>query len=371
MNRSKWKINKYIIAFLLFIAILLIIDVYSEGIVADFFSKAILEDVEDIVHDDGFHEIRGTFRWDKLRNILVFIAVGGFLVLEAIVYVFCKISKNHERQKLISDIKERVINLKKGNVIENVHDLKLIDIEVKEILNEMGLKEKEKDIEIQKKNDLVTYLAHDLKTPLTTIIGYLNILQETELPDEVEKDYLNKVLKKSYQLEDLTDQFFDISRFNLQEIPLKKNLINGEFFIFQMIDELYPLTLDKKLKFETDVAKGFEVYGDGKLLARVINNLIKNAVNYSKENSIINITAKEENDVSKIIIENDGDVISQQELELIFKKFYRRDKSRNQSSGSGLGLAIAKEIINRHDGSISANSENGHTIFEVCIPKSL
>lgn len=345
LKRKKWKRNYYVLAFIVFILILLFIDLYLEGSVAEYFVRTILDDRQEVLNFNGYHAIRGTFRWDKLRNILTFIAVGGFLIVEISIYVASKISKNHENERVIAQVGERIRQFHDDENPPEVLELKPIDVEIKSILNEKARMEQEKEIEIQKKNDLVTYLAHDLKTPLTSIIGYLNILEESEVPEEIQKEYLERVLDKAYHLEELTDQFFDITRFNLQEIPLNKTEIDGEFFLQQITDELYPLLMPKKLQIELDIIPGFKIYGDGSLLARVLNNLMKNAISYSNENSVIKITGKDDPNAAVITVENDGDIISKEELKLIFEKFYRRDKARGQSSGSGLGLAIAKEIV--------------------------
>lgn len=370
LKRKKWKKNYYILAFIAFIFILLFIDLYLEGSVAEYFVRTILDDRQEVLILNGYHAIRGTFRWDKLRDILTFIAVGGFLIVEISIYFASKASKNRENERVIAQVGERIRQFHDDKTPPEVLELKPIDVEIKSILNEKARMEQEKEIEIQKKNDLVTYLAHDLKTPLTSIIGYLNILEESEVPEEIQKEYLERVLDKAYHLEELADQFFDITRFNLQEIPLNKTEIDGEFFLQQITDELYPLLMPKKLQMKLDIVPGFKIYGDGNLLARVLNNLMKNAISYSNENSVIKITGKDDSNTAAIIVENDGDIISKEELKLIFEKFYRRDKSRGQSSGSGLGLAIAKEIVERHGGTLKAQSINGHTTFEIHLPRT-
>lgn len=362
--------NYYIIAFIIFILTLLFIDIYLEGSVAELFIRRYLEDTEEVMLFDMYPSIRGTLRWDRLKHTLIFLVVGGFLALQFIVYIFSKHTSNNERQRVIEEIENRVRQLSSGRTPTDVKDLKLIDMEIQTILNEIENVKKEKEIEIQKKNDVVTYLAHDLKTPLTGIIGYLNILEDSKVPQEVQTDYLKKILDKAYHLEELTNQFFDITRFNLQEIPLNKTEIDGGFFLEQITEELYPLLSPKKLKIESDIKQNFKIYADGNLLARVLDNLLKNAISYSNESSDIKILAKEEQNKSVIKIKNFGSIISEKELEMIFEKFYRRDPSRGQSSGSGLGLAIAKEIIERHNGSLKAESVDGETTFIIILPKS-
>ncbi|ACA55453.1 VanS [Clostridium botulinum A3 str. Loch Maree] len=351
---------------------LFFIDLYLEGSVAEYFVRQLLEDREEVILSySGHHAIRGTFRWDRLRRILTFMAISGFLIVEVSIYFASKIYRNREKEKVLIQVEERLRQFKDDKSPAEVQELRPIDVEIKSILNEKIRIEQEKEMEIQKKNDLVTYLAHDLKTPLTAIIGYLSILEESQVPEKIQKDYLKKILDKAYHLEELTNQFFDITRFNLQEIPLNKTEFDGEFFLQQITDEFYPLCIPKKLQIDLNISPNFKIYGDGGLLARVLNNILKNAISYSNKNSVIKITGKEEGEIISITAENHGDVISNQELELIFQKFYRRDKARSQSSGSGLGLAIAKEIVERHGGTLKAESINGHTTFSIHLLKSL
>lgn len=367
---KKIKHNYYIVAFITFILILLFVDIYLEGSVAEFFVRTLLEDTEEVTFMGTSPWIRGIFRWDKFKDILVFVAIGGFLIFEFAIYMFSKKARSHERLRVIEEIENRVRELNSGRTPSDIKEFKFIDMEIQSILNEIENVKREKEIEIQKKNDVVTYLAHDLKTPLTGIIGYLNILEDSRVPQEVQTDYLKKVLDKAYHLEELTNQFFDITRFNLQEIPLNKTEINGEFFLEQITEELYPLFSPKNLKLESDIKQNFKIYADGNLLARVLNNLLKNAISYSDKDSVIKVLGKEEENESVIKITNAGSIISEKELEMIFEKFYRRDSSRGQSSGSGLGLAIGKEIIERHNGRLKAESVDGETTFTIILPKS-
>lgn len=346
--------------------LLAFIDLKLEGTVAEYFERAILFDREKLSSDSAF--TRGTFYWPRLKDILTDIAVMGFIILEATVFFSTKYARDKERKETINKLEKRIDLLTKGYSPERDEDFKLIDAKISEILRENEVVKQESLIEMGKKNDLVTFLAHDLKTPLTSIIGYLTILDESDVPDEVRKDYIKKLLDKSYRLEDLTNEFFDITRFNLHEIPLNKNVLDGEFFISQMAEELYPLLKSKNLSFDINIPENMKIYVDGSLFARALNNLLKNAIAYSNKDSTIKITGKINVASTILSIENDGDIISEQELKLIFEKFYRRDKSRNESSGAGLGLAIAREIIHKHKGSLDAESLGGHTTFKITLP---
>lgn len=222
----------------------------------------------------------------------------------------------------------------------------------------------------QRKNDLVVYLAHDIKTPLTSVIGYLSLLNEApDMPSEQKAKYIGITLEKAYRLEQLINEFFEITRFNLQTIILNKEKINLLFMLQQMADEFYPvLTLQGK-QVDVDVPYGMLLHGDADKLARVFNNILKNAVAYSHDNSVITISAEQADKNIMITFKNIGNTIPQEKLDTIFEKFYRLDSSRSSNTGgAGLGLAIAKEIIAAHDGTISAQSMTGNTIFTVRLP---
>ena len=221
----------------------------------------------------------------------------------------------------------------------------------------------------QRKNDVVTYLAHDIKTPLTSVIGYLSLLDETpDMPLEQKSKYINTTLEKAYQLERLVDEFFDITRYNLQTISLSKENIDLYYMLAQMTDEFYPLLAAKGQQIILNASEDLTIYGDSDKLARVFNNILKNAIAYSKDNSIIEITASASDDIVSIVFENAGS-ISEDKLTSIFEKFYRIDYARSsKTGGAGLGLAIAREIILAHGGNIYADSDGSYTIFTVELP---
>jgi len=222
----------------------------------------------------------------------------------------------------------------------------------------------------QRKNDLVVYLAHDLKTPLTSVIGYLSLLDEAPdmLPEQKAK-YVGITLEKAYRLEQLINEFFEITRFNLQTIVLNKEKINLLFMLQQMADEFYPILTPQRKQVSINVPDGLTLWGDADKLARVFNNILKNAIAYSYENSVIEISAKLQDNNIVITFTNQGNPIPQAKLETIFEKFYRLDSARSTNTGgAGLGLAIAKEIVNAHDGTISVDSNSENTTFTVKLP---
>lgn len=221
-----------------------------------------------------------------------------------------------------------------------------------------------------KKNDLVMYLAHDLKTPLTSVIGYLSLLDECpELPTAQKAKYTGIALEKAYRLEQLINEFFEITRFNLNEITLQNNRIDLGLMLSQITEEFYPMFKAKKLTCELDIKEKIVMFADADKLARVFDNLLKNAVNYSYENTPVRIGARIRNGYVLVRFRNLCDEIPKETLDRLFEKFFRLDSSRASSTGgSGLGLAISKQIVELHGGAIKAKSTEDHTDFTVILP---
>lgn len=224
----------------------------------------------------------------------------------------------------------------------------------------------------QRKNDLIVYLAHDLKTPLTSVIGYLTLLRdEPQISEEMRSRYTGIALDKAERLEDLINEFFDITRFNLTNIQLEPERVNISRMLEQIGFEFHPILAEKDLKLETEIKPNVEMLCDPDKLARVFDNLLRNAVNYSYAGTTIYLSMDYEpiKDEVKICVENHGKTISPDKLDRIFEQFFRLDSSRRSSTGgSGLGLAIAKEIVELHHGTITAESENESIRFTVVLP---
>lgn len=242
---------------------------------------------------------------------------------------------------------------------------KLNHFKTEAIKNERLARENE-----QKKDELIVYIAHDIKTPLTSMIGYLSLLSEIkDMPQEQRNRYIDIALDKSYRLEYLINELFDVARFNSEKIVLEKEEINLNLMLEQIADDFYPTLkeMNKKINFTSD--EKTILYADPDKLSRVFNNLIKNAVNYSKENTDIDISILNKENQATVKIKNKGKQIPKEKLDKIFEKFYRLDSSRtSKTGGSGLGLAIAKEIVELHGGRIYAESDMKETTFSVILP---
>lgn len=259
---------------------------------------------------------------------------------------------------------EKEIKLSKELIVlEN----KLNKIRVDLITNRNLAKEEQ-----TKKNDLIMYMAHDLKTPLTSVIGYLTLLtEEKQISKKLQEKYMKIALDKSLRVEELTNQFFEITKYNLHDMPINKQNLDLSFLIEQLVDECYPMLQERNLKCLMEKPEHVYYEGDGDKLARAFGNLLKNAISYSYEKTNIEINIKEEEGKIKIVFRNKGDKIPEYKLEKIFDKFYRADESRQTiTGGTGLGLAIAKEIIDLHKGNITVKNDTEWIEFFIELKKS-
>ena len=221
----------------------------------------------------------------------------------------------------------------------------------------------------QRKNDLVVYLAHDLKTPLTSVIGYLTLLRdEPDLSPEFRARYTGVALEKAERLEELIDEFFDITRFNLTHLELEKRPIDLARMLRQVASEFQPQFAQSGLTCALDLPPALEYACDPDKLARVFDNLLRNACHYSTPGTVVRISAEQGEEGITLTFANTGITIPPEKLRRIFEQFFRLDSSRaSGTGGAGLGLAIAKEIVQLHGGTISAQSADGVTTFTVCL----
>lgn len=224
----------------------------------------------------------------------------------------------------------------------------------------------------QRKNDMVMYLAHDLKTPLASVIGYLNLLcDEGQISEELRQKYLSVSLDKAERLEDLINEFFEIAKFNLSNITLQYSRISLVRLLEMLLYEFQPMLHEKNLECNLMVPEDIMIRCDADKIQRVFDNILKNAVIYSFEGTDIDIAVVGQGENVEITFTNHGDTIPEEKLERIFEQFYRLDASRSTGSGgAGLGLAIAKQIIELHNGAIIARSENEMIEFKVILPVS-
>ena len=268
------------------------------------------------------------------------------------------------------------INRGIGDLLEEDSEIRLppemaaTERKLNAVKGELKRRAREAKMAEQRKNDLVMYLAHDIRTPLTSVIGYLSFLSEApDMPVEQRAKYVNITLDKAYRLEKMVDEFFEIARYNLQELRLQKEPIDLYYMLVQVIDELTPVLAAHGNHVALQADETLTAYGDPDRLARVFNNVLKNAAAYSFANTQIDLCAKSEGGFVTVTCKNQGKTIPPEKLSAIFERFYRLDESRaSNTGGAGLGLAIAQEIVALHGGTIAAASENNTVTFTIVLP---
>lgn len=253
--------------------------------------------------------------------------------------------------------------------VEMSEELNFVSAKLQQVKDELAQRTREKEEAEKRKDELIVYLAHDIKTPLTSVIGYLDLLVEnTNISSEQKSNYLRIARDKALRLEMLINDFFEIARSHVQQMSLNKSMIKISYLMEQVVDEAYPLFHKAGKTVEMDIDDSIQLRADAQKIARVFTNLLKNAIYYSEGIEPICITATTIMKNVKIEFSNAGN-IGQEDLKHIFEKFYRVDDARQtKTGGAGLGLAIAKEIVQAHEGTITVNSQNGHITLTVLLP---
>lgn len=319
----------------------------------------------------GVHYVSVTPYWNRIYT-LIFCT----LLIAAFLYVQL-VDKRVKRETIKHD--DRIIHQLEGALHAFLEGKEYPELmkgfgSMETLLYQIKSREENQIVIIEKqtrqKNDLISYLAHDMKTPLASVIGYLSLLNDVQdIPEKQREDYIRITLEKANRLESLIDEFFDITRFNLHDIVVSRGRIEMRFLFEQLCEQFYPILMKKHKNIILEMDEDLIYYGDADKLARAFNNILKNAISYSYPNTDILIHSEQKEQELILQFHNQGDEIPKQKLNLIFEKFYRLDQARStHSGGAGLGLAIAKEIVNAHGGSICAASSLQETVFRVTLP---
>lgn len=376
--KDKTKFVIYLVVFLLLAlgigyGIFYLFDVVFNGSVLDWLAKNYFYTETQFNQQTNDFSYLYRPNWPKLKGLLLTLFFIMLIIYVLSIYLVAHYHGRKMVQKSIS---------KTSNMLYTYmhRDLDSADVfppsyaevatQIVQIKSTMQRHEQAVKYETDRRNDLITYLAHDLKTPLTSVIGYLDLLEEaSDMPKEQQTKYIHITLEKALRLEKLINEFFEITRYNLQQIVLDKEPLDLSFMLMQLTDEFYPLLTNHGNTIELQSEDDLTVFGDSVKLARVFNNILKNAISYSYPNTPIKVWAgKREKDIV-ICFMNQGKTIPAEKLNAIFEKFFRMDEARNTNTGgAGLGLAIAKEIVTLHGGTINASSEDEMTTFTVTLP---
>ncbi|XID94171.1 sensor histidine kinase [Paenibacillaceae bacterium WGS1546] len=304
-----------------------------------------------------------------------FVLIFGCFVF----FVFYMIALNWRRFRYYEKLSRSVEDIAlKGNfddpvpVLQNneatllAANMNLLVMELKRSLDEERKAE-------QTKNELITNVSHDLRTPLTSIIGYLGLIEQDRYRDEVElRHYVQVAYAKAERLNVLIQDLFEYTRMRHDVVPLNQKPFN----LVEMMNQLlvhYRLSLENAKMtghLHTSVSE-LRIEGDPDKLVRVFENLLSNAIHYGAAGRKVDIYLKAEGESAVVEIVNYGDAIPAADIPHLFDRFYRVDKSRTEhQGGSGLGLAIAKGLVEKHGGAIAVSSDGDCTSFRVQLPRS-
>jgi len=345
---------------------LFLLDVVVDGVLQDPFARGFVALAQNLFGQTEKEALEVYRQWVR-GNKGLFINLGMLtLMLVAFYLAMGRFTRwldqvGRATRQVVSDSAEPIRLPKELQPVEE--DLKAIQTQLR--AREAAARESE-----QRKNDLIAFLAHDLKTPLTSVVGYLTLLRDQPDLERSERvKYTGVALDKAERLEELLGEFFDITRMDLTVDAGDMQTIQLSMLLEQLTDEFYPLFAEKDLRCETTIAHHLVVRGDPDKLARVFDNVLRNAVNYSTPGGTVELRAVRAGENVEIAIRNEGLEIPEGELSNIFRKFYRLDAARStRTGGAGLGLAIAKEIVELHGGSIRAESSGTHTSFIITLP---
>ncbi len=321
---------------------------------------------------DGMYGVRNLDTYDFVKSFKIPVAVALYLAgCFAIVVAVLRTSLRYfddlslAVRKLIAD---------RTKPVELPDELSITRSELMAVREQSLADDRAAKAAEARKDELVAYLAHDIKTPLTSVIGYLSLLQESpDLPAEVRKRYARIALEKAERLDGLMDEFFEITRYNLKSMPIERERIDVGMLVAQVADELFPEAEARGIALQTTCPEGVQAFADPDKMARALTNVVRNAVAFADRASTVKIDASLVSDGKlRIDVTDTGKEISEAHLESIFEKFFREDGARSTNrGGAGLGLAIAREIMRAHGGDITARSERGVTTFSLVAPQGL
>lgn len=310
----------------------------------------------------------GTFvreiNWSLVKRLVVQLLLINLAFWLVVIFIVSRIRRRRQLRAVGSAVGEYMLGSRSAKELPNELVLPLSEAKGALTRSESLLRE-----ETARKNDLVMYLAHDLKTPLASVIGYLTLLRdEQEISPELREKYLSITLDKAERLEDLINEFFEITRFNLSTVTLEHSSIDLAVLLNQLRFEFMPMLREKELGCALTAPETMPIRCDAGKLERVFDNLLRNAVLYSYPGTEIKINAALDGGNAVVSVVNRGATIPEEKLKRIFEQFYRLDAARSSTGGAGLGLAIASQIVQLHGGTISARSADDTTEFTVTLP---
>ncbi len=319
--------------------------------------------------------VLSTYIQEEKMNIPAYnvLAFGLFFIAVVVfVFVFLVLIRSHIRY--LKEISEQVQKISNGDLGATIHVRGKDELaELSQNINKMSAQlrakfDREREIE-QVKNELISSVSHDLRTPLTSIVGYLDLIKKREnIDNETLDSYLYIVDSKANYLTDLIEELFDYTKLTSPDFQLHRNEVDIKRLLQQVIGEYEPILKREGIDVHTDFACEWNVVIDVEKMVRVFQNLLENAKKYSKKPSVLEVNQKVQKDSIVISFTNSISISEKIEVEKLFDRFYRGDESRTDANGSGLGLAIAKQIIQLHQGEIRAKQQHDRLTFLIKLP---
>lgn len=290
---------------------------------------------------------------------------NGTLVIIVFILIFIFLIRG--RVKYIVDMSKSIKLIASGNLAERIK-VKYKD-ELRELAESINFMASQLESEDMRKKEFITNISHDLRTPLTTIMGYLKIIDEGKFKDEGElKEYLSIINRKTGYLKSLLDDFFSYSKLNSKDMDIEMFEIYEQELLRQIVDEEERNFKEKSLDLSLTMEETpIHIKGSGELLERAINNILSNALKYSKPDTKVFIYLKIENGYSVLEVRSTPkEKLKEADMERIFERLYKKDNSRNEE-GSGLGLTITKEIMKIHNGFVKGKVDGNEVVFSIGI----
>lgn len=302
--------------------------------------------------------------WEHFRIILYLVFALTIFLIILVYFTIPDIAIHKYKQREQKKLEKYVVSYFNSREIP---DMDTDYAELREVFLSQRLHFEESE---NKRNEMISNIAHDLKTPLTSILGYLTLLQDDlTLPENIRKKYTGICYDKAEQMNTLISEFFELSQYIFETIELKKSVINLTQLFEQLADEFYPMLEKSGLEIKLHYDRSIRYYCDGNRLSRAFENIIRNAINYSSGHSTIDIVLSlAEHDIT-VVVSNRCEPISRAQISRIFDRSYRIDSSRNEPGHGGLGLPIAKEIVETHGGKVTADYSGGIFSVTVTLPE--
>ncbi|TYP70668.1 sensor histidine kinase [Paenibacillus methanolicus] len=305
---------------------------------------------------------------------------GRNMVLFVLFFVITFYLLNYRKMRRFQLINASLSELAKGNLSVRLNtrgkdELGLIAGNINAMAEQLERQLRQERQTERAKMELITGVSHDLRTPLTSIIGYLDLLRSRSYRDEAEHDrFVQNTYNKTLQLKKLIDDLFDYTRLSSGDIQLDIRRVDMKALLGQLLTEYEPLAIERGLTLQARLqAESVPADVDPEKIVRAIDNLLMNALKFSVVPGEVRVTLAAEPERICIVVENEGEPITKEQERKLFERFYKADEARSGAAnreGSGLGLSIARQIAALHGGEIALTHRAGHFAFALALNRA-